>query len=445
MEKTRKYFNLLLMLLIGLAFSACSNDNEGGKSEKFYGENKAKIIRQEIISAEEMCNRIFGSDGSNSDEDNAELRELFMQKIHEKEAALEEKYGANGIYMGFSSCEYSYESVDQHGNSIRLSALVSWAKYWLFGWHDLDPDNIYLVEHYTVLSDAECPTNSCSTEQIALGDNLLIMPDYLGYGETKDLLHPYLNHELCAINSVNALNAGYAVFQIAKESSTKLEDDWKMYVLGCSQGGANALAVHKYLDTHPDLASKWRFAYSYCCAGPYSPRKTLEYYYEHETLTYPVILPMVIKSMLDSYPDILGKWKEEDFYCEKYLAVKSTMDKLISEKENTSEQLIAKLKGLLNCDTVKISDILSKNALNKESEMTKAFFQCLDKNDLTKGWTPTHEIKLYHSKDDDIVPYSNAEAVVNAFPNKTNLFHSLASGHVFTCKKWYGTLGTNNW
>lgn len=446
MEKTKKYFSLLFMLLIGLTFAACSDDDDNGNNGSGEGDGpQFKVISSEVLTVEQMCDRVFGPEGSNADEEKEALRNQIMQRAHEKEDSVAAALGTNGISMGYITWTYYYKSTDQNGNSIWLSGVVGWAKYWLFGWYDLDPNNIYLYEHYTVLSDAECPTNSNSLEMMLLGDNLIIMPDYIGYGYTSNQLHPYLNHEVCAINSIDALEAGYKVFLEKKESGTTMEDDWKMYVLGCSQGAGNALAVHKYLDTHSDLANKWHFDYSYCCAGAYSPRKTLEYYYTQDKLTYPAVFPMVIKSMLASYPDILGKWKEEDFYTEKYLEVKSQIDKILSEKKNTSTEVIAKMKELLGSENIKASDILNSTALDSTAEMTKAFFKCLDKNDLTTGWTPTHMIKLYHSSSDDIVPYLNSEAVVKAFPGKVKMFNSYGAGHVATCEKWYGTLGLNNW
>lgn len=50
-------------------------------------------------------------------------------------------------------------------------------------------------------------------EVFVTGNALVLMPDYMGYGITKNSIHPYLNHELCAINSVDAFPAGYAVFE----------------------------------------------------------------------------------------------------------------------------------------------------------------------------------------------------------------------------------------
>ena len=454
MKKTEKYLYLLLIALVGcFTFSACSDDDDDDDAGKTDGEDKEETVAfietdSMTLTAEQLCDSIFGPDGSNADDSTkAELRENFMARVHAIEDSLNAAKGSNGIAMGFRFWTYHYKSKDEFGKDIWLSAKVAWGRYWWwFSWHDLDPDNIYLWEHYTILSDAECPTrSSCSLEMSMLGDNLMIFPDYIGYGYTRDKLHPYLNHEVCAINSIDAMEAGYELFMKHKESDANMESDWRMYVLGCSQGGANALAVHKYLDTHPALASKWRFDYSYCCAGPYNPAVTMDYYYSTSSLSYPVIIPIVIKSMLHCYPDVLGKWEEKDFYSAKYLEIKDQMDKLISDKETESKPLIQKMKDLMGLETISVKDILSDSALNKSSEMTKALYTCLRKNDLTSGWTPSHMIKLYHSKGDDIVPYSNALYVTYAFGSKANLFNSYWTGHVATCEKWYGSLALNNW
>ena len=445
MKTTKKYLCLMLLALVSITFSACSNDDDAKTTTPTTKQDEVIIGDSVVYTAEEMCEKLFGPDGGNADDEKSELRELFMKKIHEKEDSLATALGANGLALAFISWPYYYWSKDQHGKDILLSSVVSWAQYWFFGWHDLDPNNIYLAEHYTIFSNEECPTNGCLLEQITLGDNLLIMPDYIGYGSTKERLHPYLNHEVCALNSVNALEKGYEVFQLKKQSGTKMEDDWKTYVIGCSQGGGNALAVHKYFDTNPEIGYKWRFDYSYCCAGPFSPRKTMDYYYQTKSLSYPVIIPIVIKSMLDCYPEILGKWKEEDFYSKKYLKIKDKIDNLITKKETKSDGIIKKMKEYMNLDDISVNDLLSDSALNRSSEMTQALYKCLDKNDLTTGWTPSHMIKLYHSKEDDVVPYSNSEAVVNAFGDKVSLFRSYVAGHKATCVKWYTTLATNNW
>lgn len=58
-------------------------------------------------------------------------------------------------------------------------------------------------------------------EVFVTGNALVLMPDYMGYGITKNSIHPYLNHELCAINSVDAFPAGYAVFEQLSDKGLK--------------------------------------------------------------------------------------------------------------------------------------------------------------------------------------------------------------------------------
>ena len=73
------------------------------------------------------------------------------------------------------------------------------------------------------------------------------MPDYIGYGVTKELPYPYLHHDVCAINSIDALTSGYDLF--GDNGTCGMAQGWKLYLAGASQGAANAIAVHKYMDT----------------------------------------------------------------------------------------------------------------------------------------------------------------------------------------------------
>ena len=93
-----------------------------------------------------------------------------------------------------------------------------------------------------------------------------------------------------------------------------------------------------------------------------------------------------------------------------------------------------------------LSDILSPEILNFESDFCQALFECLDKNDLTKGWTPIHPIHLYHGKNDDIVSYANAEAVMKAFPEKADLKSPQTNDdHIGTSLQWFISIVFNTW
>lgn len=461
----KRYLRLLALMAFAITtLVACSNDDsdDAGNNETNPPTTLDALVRNvsytiqddEMVTAEEIADDVFGPAGANADNDAIELlRAAFLakqQRLAEKVAA---EVGANGLATGYRSINYTYTSVDEQGQPIQLSARVYWGKF--FG-QELDPDYIVLCPHLTIGSNAECPTMKHTYEAAAItADNLLIMPDYKGFGVTKDKAQPYINHELGAINSLDALKAGYKIFQDSAKS--QLENDWKLYVVGASQGGGNALAIHKWLDTHLDEAQLWRFQYSYCCAGPYSPGLTFRKYFEQRAITYPCVFPFVIKAMFEAYPDILGKWREDDFYSTDYTEHhKAEMDRMVSSKDYSCDKINAKFfewyphyaeADVRGGKEILLTDILSPDALNLDSELCQALFQCFERNDLTRGWTPVHPIKLYHGRGDDVVPYANSEAIVAAFPDKATLTTStfFDDGHIATCVKWMAQILLHNW
>lgn len=361
------------------------------------------------------------------------------------------------IPSGFRYVDYTYESIDEQGNPITLSSRVCWGVNMGAGSHyfEFRPCDLVLCSHSTITSDPEAPTRDGSLETLFLqGDRVLILPDYIGFGVTKDRVQPYINHNLCAQNCIDALKAGYKVF--ADKCGFPLHPDWKFYVIGASQGGSNALAIHKWIDTHGDFADRWRFEYSYCGCGPYSPRITFEKYFEQKVLDYPVVMPLTLKAMFAAYPDILGKWKEDDFYSETYLQRKSDIDLMISSKEFTTGEVNSVIfqmfphtgeTDIKPGKQIYMTDILSPEVCDANSEKSKALFQCLERNDLTKGWTPAHPIHLYHGKTDVIVSYANSEAVMEAFPGKVTLEEPdrLFADHIKTCILWMLSVTFGKW
>jgi len=167
-------------------------------------------------------------------------------------------------------------------------------------------------------------------------------------------------------------------------------------------------------------------------------------------------MPLTLKAMMAAYPEILGKWKEEDFYSKTFIQHKAVIDQMVNSKEYATNEIneyifsIFPHKGDKNVkggEEVLLSDILSKEALDRNSELCKKLFECLDKNDLTKGWTPTHPIHLYHGKSDLIVSYANAEAVVEAFPSMATLktIPWGCDGHIGSCLAFMKNIVFGTW
>lgn len=82
-----------------------------------------------------------------------------------------------------------------------------------------------------------------------------------------------------------------------------------------------------------------------------------------------------------------------------------------------------------------------------KSEKSIALFQCFDRNDLTKGWTPTHPIHLYQGRTDAYVSFANSEAVMKAFPEMATLKEPTKefADHLSTCALWMLSVTFGMW
>jgi hypothetical protein len=435
----KKTFYLLPVIMLMLSFvTACTPDDNIPGTPDLPGETTSYEIKGDM----QLPMNLFIC---NIPEEYAAFKEPLVAMYTMRENALKLELGTDDVQIGFRKITYLYPSTGVSGEPLTLSAVAFWLGYFSNGvWNDLKPENICLMEHYTITSDAETPSNTFSLEMFITGNTLTIMPDYIGYGITKDMPHPYLNHDVCAINSIDALTTGYDLFK--DKCKNGMSEGWKLYLAGASQGAANAVAVHKYLDTNLELAAKWNFASTNCSSGPYNPVATIDKYLSDGKVAYPVVFPLVMKTMFDSYPEIMEGFTEEMVYSQNYLAVKSEIDGLIAGKTHNTAEInqvfIDKVRKTVDAsladNEIYIADILSPEILDKESPICKALYQCLEKNDLTKGWTPVHPMKLHYSSNDMVVPQENSLAILEAFgENIVTLEKSpLPTDHTTTCSLW---------
>lgn len=421
----KRHTYIISIFLSLILIVSCKNKNNNNDTTESSVNNEPptafyKIMTDNNFKAVEFMSAYFDNIGT--DEQITSIKEIVINSLKAAADNIEAELGIEGVEMGFRKVSYIYKSKDVNDNEIELSSAVLWRGYYVADkWYDLSPDNICLMEHYTITSDAECPSQSFPMELFITGNTLTIMPDYIGFGVTKNMTQPYLNHELYAENSVDALPAAYGLFK--DNTSVSLNSSWELCVMGASQGGGNALAVHKYFDTNESLAGQWRFSYSFAAAGAHNPTITIQNYYETSKTALPVVLPMTIKSMLQSYPEILSDYNEDSFFSDEYLEHKNTIDQMLSSKEYTTTEITQYILGnvkhtyndSLALDEIELSDILSEEMLDLESDMYKRLCQCLEKNELTLGWLPVRPIKLFYSKGDRIVTYNNSLAVLEAF------------------------------
>ena len=174
---------------------------------------------------------------------------------------MSDKMGITGIEpFGYDSYKVSYSTKDVANKDINVSGVIS-----------LPTDNgtirsrkdvlsklkskglsIVLVCHSTIFSNKKAPSvrakesnypTIASSVYSGGGGFITAMSDYIGFGDSKEKLHPYLIKK----PSVNAvIDMLKATIKFAKQNSIKLSGD--IYISGYSQGGYVALASLKALE-----------------------------------------------------------------------------------------------------------------------------------------------------------------------------------------------------
>lgn len=103
----------------------------------------------------------------------AALKEPLAGAFGMREKAISQELGNQNVQIGFRKRTYRYPSTDVKGNPITLSSAAFWLGYFADGvWSNLSPENICLMEHYTITSDAETPSNAFLRRQTAHLDHI---------------------------------------------------------------------------------------------------------------------------------------------------------------------------------------------------------------------------------------------------------------------------------
>lgn len=384
-------------------------------------------------------------------------------------------------------CTFSYPSIDSDGNPIKLSSA-------LFAYNPSQTDSSSVIKsviiscHITVTSGAECPSKAKASSSIndvtvmeslpktslipELKQSVIIMPDLEGYGITEHRSHPYLSKDLCARQTADAVKYGLMVYRNL-EKALPFADDWKSFCLGFSQGGAIALATQRYIEENA-LDEEIHFTGSFCGDGPYDLISTLRYYIMDDgtssgvetghtpgTLSMPVVLPLIVKGMLDSHPDMkkhnvtdylskqfldtgIIEWLAEKNMSTKDIAKSwyNMIDKGLTAKDGTryspgqmqslftdrnvyksfllsSYQVTADLSKMLTpdlyaylCDTSNY-----ENGHSFTGDKYGDLMAALESNSNISGWEPAHKIIMLHSRYDTVVPYDNLKSFTGAHPD----------------------------
>ena len=423
-----KYYwmGLAVVLLAGVC-TACSDHDEEEQSNVISLDgiktNDPVILDELELSFEELAEALYGKDqgGLNGPGSSDEMEQLYAEMRAAMESdvlqAVKEDGGLNGSNGSTDewTCDtinMSYTTVDGSGHSIRLSGRLSLPR---INGEYVDIKGVLLNCHPTSVGQI---VPLCSLKARTADGLAVIEPDYIGFGISANKPQTYLCQKLIARQCVDMIPAALKLMQ---QRGVTMEKGWGTYVVGYSQGGGNALAVGRHIEVEADenLRKLINLKKVMCGAGPYDPLGTFNYWLEHDRLSMSLVLPMVVKGMMEGHPDIMKGIKLKEYFSEAYISTG-----VIDEVDNNT----LNMKRMMTLDTepaladanlglsgiglywMQFSKIMSATCADPNSHIRQALEQCL-KAEIVNDWKPSVPVEIYSAPNDNVIPFTvNAQA-----------------------------------
>lgn len=263
------------------------------------------------------------------------------------------------------------------------------------------PPSIVSAQHGTMFPDAAAPSNFPAPaafsgfELLASVGYITIIPDFIGYGESKDIVHPYYDMALsgtCVADMIKACQ--YYLRQQSIASSNRL------FLMGYSEGGYVTLAAEREIETHPiaDLSLKGAAA----GAGGYDISGVLDAIASTPTYEAPSFLALFLSGYNVTYD-----WNRpmSDFFQEPYASRIPALLDGSKDADAVNEQLTTSTSALFN-------PTFYANLKNTNEE--KTLKQAVADNSFP-NWIPQSPTLLFHGTADQTVPFQTSQSTYDKF------------------------------
>jgi pimeloyl-ACP methyl ester carboxylesterase len=259
-------------------------------------------------------------------------------------------------------------------------------------------DEVAMVsfQHGTIVTQAAAPTGLplSSTELIlyaALSSTgfIAVMPDFIGFGDSKIFFHPYYIEEATASAIIDNMKAAK---ELAAERDVKFNS--RLFLAGYSQGGYATMATHKSIEESP--VDGFELIASFPAAGGYDVKGMQEYFFEQATYEQPYYMAYVALSYKSFY-----SWNENviaQFFNDPYAARIPSLFNGTNDAGLINSQLTNDVAGLVQ------EDVLSN--INTDGQY-KFLVDAFEENSLL-DWEPKVKMFMYHGDFDVTVPYQNS-------------------------------------
>lgn len=391
----RNITDKLLALLLMLAFlTACSDDDTPGEDPAVTNQYLTGVTAEKHISKSEITDMVMdyaASQGIN-------LPEILI----------------SGLLCDVDVAAITYTTTGPDGASVTASGVVAMPA------GTTSYDHLLSIQHGT-LDMEEAPSLQFFYYEMmpVVSGHVVVMADYLGYGasQTADRQHPYLHARLTGTACADMIEAAreYLRSKSIAEAGNAVE------LLGYSQGGQATVATQLELESRGWTG---RIRKVWAGGGPYDLETLLQAFLNYDGMpdTYPRsgYLPYLIRGM--AYGEGLTV-SDENLYVP--AVIEEGLNKLFSTRP------LSEWHAALGTDITRVlhPDFFAAPDFNGNADVL-AIVSALRKNSLVNAFTaPQATVSLYHSPQDDFVPYSNVVSAHALWTNSTLTDLSMP-GHV---------------
>ncbi|WPP50646.1 alpha/beta hydrolase family protein [Catalinimonas niigatensis] len=252
---------------------------------------------------------------------------------------------------------------------------------------------VLLGFHPSIGSQKEAPTSFNGTiqsgiELFASLGYITLIPDYIGFGSSASVPHPYLVRSSVSENSVEMIRA---VEEMLDELGQAYQKEISM--IGYSQGGYNTLATLRHFESTQPL-EEWEITAAAAGGSAYDLNRLREQIFQGETYGSPESIAYLIWSYHEYY-DLPGGL--EQYFQEEYA------DFIADAFGN--DFTLGQVKGRL---TRELDQLLQEDFLaGIRTNTYEGFSEALDENSIDP-WQIQTPLHLYHATKDSVVSIDNS-------------------------------------
>lgn len=255
------------------------------------------------------------------------------------------------------------------------------------------------AQHGTMFKDTDAPSNFPATfsgfEVCAAAGYITAIPDFIGYGVSKDIVHPYYDQHYSGTAVVDMILAMKTFLAQKKIAFTD-----RLFLVGYSEGGYVTMAAQKEIETHTE--HKLTLTAAAAGAGGYDLNGMLSAITTTTSYNNPSYLALILQSYNTTY-----SWNRPytDFYQAQYA---SKFPALLDGSKSGADINAALTTSPTALFTPAFFDNLKSatgEPVLKQALVTNSF----------GSWYPKSPTRLYHGTADVTVFYQTSVTTFNQF------------------------------